>query len=87
MRIDRCICTRRTFSDLRAQAVAAEWDCDELMRETTAGRNCTMCAPYVRRACRTGQVVFHEILTPADEAGPGAAPGASDATGSAGESA
>ena len=67
MRIDRCICAKRRFADLLAEARREGWSCAELMDATTAGRNCTMCAPYVRRACRTGITVFREIVTEADE--------------------
>ena len=67
MRIDRCVCARRRFSDLLDEAEREGWSCAELMEHTTAGRNCTMCAPYVRRAVRTGVTVFRELVDDADE--------------------
>jgi hypothetical protein len=67
VKIDRCICARRPFADLLREARANGWSLTELMDHTTAGRNCTMCAPYVRRAYRTGITVFGELLSEADE--------------------
>lgn len=62
IRVDRCTCTGRTFADLLAEARAAGLDVEGLMRETGAGEGCGLCRPYLRRALRTGEVVFTELL-------------------------
>ena len=67
MKIDRCICTGRDFAGLCVQGQRHGWSLGETMRRTEAGRCCTMCAPYVRRAWRTGITVFTETLQDADE--------------------
>ena len=73
MTIDRCLCHGRRFAELapvadanRAGTVAA------LQAAARAagrdfGRGCGLCHPYVRRMLRTGQTVFHQIVTDADE--------------------
>ena len=68
MRIDRCICHKVPFDRVKA------W-CEEhpgatfadVKREFKCGTGCGLCAPYVRRTMRTGQVVFHQIVTDRDE--------------------
>ena len=68
MRIDRCYCFGRTFASLAE--VAAEADAEtvpELQGHALFGQKCQLCHPYVRRMLRTGQTVFHEIVTEADE--------------------
>ena len=83
MRIDRCYCFDRTFAQLAE--VAAEADAEtvpELQEHALFGRKCELCHPYVRRMLRTGQTVFHEVVTSADEPAPGArAPRAERAAG------
>jgi len=71
VRIDRCICTGRTFDDLLAEARSRGWSLPQLAEHTGATRGCGLCGPYLRRACRTGELTFDRILTDADE--PGAA--------------
>ena len=68
MTIDRCVCFQVPFARLRAVAdrsgarsVAA------LQQHALFGLRCRMCHPYVRRMLRTGEVVFHEIVTERDE--------------------
>lgn len=68
MRIDRCYCFGRTFAELAD--VAAETGAEtvpELQAHVLFGRKCRLCHPYARRMLRTGQTVFHEIVTEADE--------------------
>ena len=66
MRIDRCICADVTFAEalqsLRAGATLAQ-----LEGSLGCGATCGMCRPYLRRALRTGQTVFHQIVTDRDE--------------------
>lgn len=68
MNIDRCYCFQQTFAALKVvadetgtQSVAA------LQQHVTFGQQCKLCHPYVRRMLRTGETVFHEIVTEADE--------------------
>jgi bacterioferritin-associated ferredoxin len=68
MNIDRCYCFQQTFASLRAvadetgaQSVAA------LQEHVEFGQQCKLCHPYVHRMLRTGETVFHEIVTEADE--------------------
>ncbi len=69
IRIDRCVCTDRTFADLLQQADRERLSLDELMFETRAGLGCTLCRPYLREAMKTGQKVFTRVLTDERDAG------------------
>jgi hypothetical protein len=40
---------------------------EALQEHVEFGRACRLCHPYVRRALRTGEVVFRTILTDDDE--------------------
>lgn len=74
LQIDRCLCFGRTFADLAE--VAAETGAasvPELQAHALFGRKCRLCHPYVRRMLRTGQTVFDEVVTEADEPEGGAA--------------
>ncbi len=66
-RVDRCICAGRSFASLLEQAQAEGLTPDEVAEACGAGAGCHMCLPYVRRACRTGQTVFDELLDESDE--------------------
>lgn len=61
--IDRCVCRRFPFADLLPLAHEHHWSLADLMRETGCGDQCGLCRPYLRRMLRTGETVFHEILT------------------------
>lgn len=68
LRIDRCMCFGKTFADLAA--VAEETGARTvagLQEHALFGRKCALCHPYVRRMLRTGQTVFGEVVTEADE--------------------
>lgn len=67
VRVDRCLCTGRTFAELREQARANGLGFDALVRSTHAGATCGLCRPYLKRMLRTGEVVFTELLSEADE--------------------
>lgn len=68
MRIDRCLCFDRPFADLRhvADRTGAETVAD-LQAHVVFGQKCGLCHPYVRRMLRTGETVFHAVVTDADE--------------------
>jgi bacterioferritin-associated ferredoxin len=63
IRVDRCLCTGRTFADLVEEAREEGWSLDELARATGASASCGLCRPYLKRAMRTGEVVFTELLS------------------------
>lgn len=66
--IDRCFCFGQTFADLHAIAEATgAQSVAELQERALFGRKCALCHPYVRRMLRTGETVFGEIVTEADE--------------------
>jgi bacterioferritin-associated ferredoxin len=63
VKIDRCICTGRTFADALERARKEGWDLEGLRAHLGVGGNCGLCRPYVRRTLATGETVFHTILT------------------------
>jgi NAD(P)H-nitrite reductase large subunit len=68
VRIDRCICHKATFAAMLAwRERHPKAGFEELQREFRCGTGCGLCAPYVRRALRTGATVFHQIVTDRDE--------------------
>lgn len=65
MEIDRCYCYDQTFAELKAVAENTGASSIEALQEhVTFGENCQLCHPYVNCMLRTGQTVFHEVLTP-----------------------
>lgn len=67
MKIDRCICTQRTFCDLIDTARSEGLSLPQLVEQTGASACCTMCGPYLRRAYRTGETAFGYLLSQDDE--------------------
>lgn len=68
IRIDRCVCFNEPFSRLVQIATTKNATTIEALQEhVDFGRACRLCHPYVRRALRTGEAVFHTILTADDE--------------------
>ena len=69
--VDRCVCFARPFDELLAIARrTGAKTVDALQEETQFGLACRICNPYVTRMLRTGETVFHEIITEADEPRP-----------------
>lgn len=71
MKIDRCVCFDRIFRDL--QRIAATKHCNtikELQEHAEFGKECRLCHPYIRRMLRTGETVFGQVITDADEPEP-----------------
>jgi bacterioferritin-associated ferredoxin len=64
--VSRCICRATPFQELLTRATATGWDLADLVRETGCGAQCGLCRPYLSRMLRTGETVFHEILTADD---------------------
>lgn len=71
MRIDRCYCFQQTFADLKEVADAEDARSVAALQEHVLfGQRCRLCHPYVQRMLRTGETVFHEIVTVLDEPPP-----------------
>ena len=60
--IDRCVCASRSFACLLDEARRDGLSLEGLCDRSGASRGCEMCRPYLRRAFRTGQTVFHQII-------------------------
>jgi bacterioferritin-associated ferredoxin len=61
--VSRCICRNTPFAELLARAKTCGWSLEELIKQTGCGAQCGLCRPYLRRMLRTGETVFHEILS------------------------
>lgn len=68
LNIDRCVCFGQTFAGLAdvARRTGAR-TVEGLQAHAAFGTNCGLCRPYVRRMLRTGEIVFHHVVTEADE--------------------
>jgi len=60
--IDRCYCEKKTFAELVGKARAGGLSLRELSRAEGCGTHCGWCVAYLRRALRTGQTSFSELL-------------------------
>ncbi|MEM1055669.1 MAG: (2Fe-2S)-binding protein [Bacteroidota bacterium] len=68
MTIDRCLCYNTSFADMAEEAACSgAATIPDLQDEIVFGHGCTLCHPYVRRMLRTGETVFHEIVTEESE--------------------
>ena len=68
IRIDRCICYNRSFAELAQTArQTGVTTLAELQAQVAFGSKCGLCRPYVRRMLRTGETVFHTLITEADD--------------------
>ncbi len=64
VRVDRCTCYKRSFAELKRVADATGAGSVEALQEhVDFGLKCGLCRPYVRKMLRTGETVFHEVLT------------------------
>ena len=64
MKIDRCLCFQKPFSQLKRVAASQKCDTVEALQEYVEfGKKCELCKPYVRRMLETGEVDFSEIIT------------------------
>jgi len=60
--IDRCFCERKTFAALLEKARREGLDLAGLARAEGCGTHCGWCVAYLRRALRTGETSFAELL-------------------------
>jgi bacterioferritin-associated ferredoxin len=67
MRIDRCVCMDRSFAEAVEVSRREGLSLSQIETRMGCGTGCGLCRPYLRRALRTGQTVFHEILQDQDE--------------------
>jgi bacterioferritin-associated ferredoxin len=65
--ITMCVCRQMPFARLLPLVRAEGWTLAGIMQETGCGDQCGLCRPYLRRMLRTGETVFHAILTDEDE--------------------
>ena len=64
MKIDRCVCYQRSFSELKAIAEkTGATALRELQKHVKFGFNCGLCHPYVRRMLQTGETVFSDVAS------------------------
>jgi len=58
-RVNRCVCHRRTFEELKEYAEHNDIDtAAELVENRLCGCGCGMCVPYVKLMLQTGQSTF-----------------------------
>jgi len=60
--IDRCYCEAKPFADLLAIAAEERLDLNGLAAREGCGTHCGWCVAYLRRALRTGETAFSELL-------------------------
>jgi bacterioferritin-associated ferredoxin len=70
MRVDRCVCHGVSIQDILELAKAEKLTPQQLEDRLICGTGCGICRPYVRRALRTGQTVFTQVVRDADEPSP-----------------
>jgi bacterioferritin-associated ferredoxin len=63
--IDRCYCFGVLFSTLIEISLQTGAETiPELQKKIVFGRQCELCHAYVKRALKTGESVFNEIIEP-----------------------
>lgn len=62
VKIDRCICEDKSFSELVARAVRDDLDVRALAGVEGCGTHCGWCVAYLRRAIASGETAFSELL-------------------------
>lgn len=70
LRIDRCICHGVPFEEAVRATRQEGLSLKQLEDRLGCGTGCGLCRPYLRRALRTGQLVFHQIVLDKDEPEP-----------------
>jgi bacterioferritin-associated ferredoxin len=70
LRIDRCICHGVSFEEAVNATQEHGLSLSQLEDRLGCGTGCGLCRPYLRRALRTGQVIFHQIVLDQDEPEP-----------------
>jgi len=59
MAVDRCICHKITFSDIKKIADNNNFSTiEELQRAKISSTNCKLCEPYVKEMLKSGKTSF-----------------------------
>ena len=62
--IDRCVCSERTFAEMKIVIDRNKLhNIDQLREHIDFGQNCALCIPYVRQVFATGKTEFDIIIT------------------------
>jgi len=67
MRIDRCVCVQSSFAEAIEVSRREGLTLAQLESRLGCGTGCGLCRPYLRRALRTGETAFHQIIEDRDE--------------------
>jgi bacterioferritin-associated ferredoxin len=63
MKIDKCICSNITFTEVKDLAgKKCITELSNLSEAVDVARNCKLCTPYLREMFRTGQTEFHKPI-------------------------
>jgi len=64
LKIDKCICSNITFSELRKIAISNNADdINKLQEIVDVAKNCRLCVPYLKEMLKTGETEFHKLIT------------------------
>ena len=58
MAVDRCVCQKRAFGELIAEAARTGESAAALSERTGCGMKCGLCRPYLKLAIVTGETSF-----------------------------
>ena len=63
LKIDKCICSNITFSEVKkiAQLINAK-DIIDLQEKIDVARNCRLCVPYLKEMLNSGETEFHKLI-------------------------
>ncbi len=63
MKIDKCICSNITFSEVKEKALNENVkDIDGLLETIDVAKNCKLCLPYLNEMLKTGQTEFRNLI-------------------------
>ncbi|MBK6877176.1 MAG: (2Fe-2S)-binding protein [Ignavibacteria bacterium] len=63
MKIDKCICSNITFSEVKEKAMNENVkDIDGLLETIEVAKNCKLCLPYLNEMLKTGQTEFSNLI-------------------------
>lgn len=57
-KVDRCVCSGRTFAEIKRVRDEGGLDFDALRRATGCCEGCALCEPYIRAMLSTGRTRF-----------------------------
>jgi len=63
MKIDKCICSNITFSEVKEKAMNKNVkDIYGLLEAIEVAKNCKLCLPYLNEMLKTGQTEFSNLI-------------------------